>query len=269
MNVTVFASQIAALIGMHKYQDADQALVDQWYMTDVSGCIDAIVASGKQSAADHVLTKQQFKLCEDTVTRAASAPDAQAFRNTLDAVQDTRVRKIAESSASKSRGCLQENSAIDTYEKQHNKQVRERNSQLFKKQIRVSGDTITVMGRVDGIIDGNEITEMKNRMRGFFAHVPLYEKVQTQTYLWLTGMSRCRLVQHFHGQTKEDIIERDEGFWNDDIVPGLTRFMGRLSILLNSSDELHESFTRELLVEKNLLPAKYVEVVQKRVNTHT
>jgi hypothetical protein len=104
----------------------------------------------------------------------------------------------------KARGCAGESSATDAYERHTAIRVVHRNDKFYKRCLR-SDDSVAVGGRVDGIsADGTKLVEVKCRQRRLFSYLPEYENVQIHSYMWLTGIHECELVQRYGGETRID-----------------------------------------------------------------
>lgn len=92
---------------------------------------------------------------------------------------------------------------MDKYEKDNNSLILRRNSILYKKSLtsfELNGNKfeIVVGGKVDGIDKDGNIVETKNRRYKLFDSIPIYEKVQMETYMWLTNKNKCIHIQNFN-----------------------------------------------------------------------
>jgi hypothetical protein len=264
MAIVLYASRLAGFAGLHKYADPLQALIDQWYFTDTAGCVQAILDHGTADVNQHLLTDAQVAAYNSVMERAMAAPDAKAFADVLRSESDPAVQERVRAEASKARGTRDEGRALDQYEVQTGLQVTDRNDKLYRYEVSW-GDVppptqrkVVIVGRVDGIADG-QLTEVKNRMKGFFAHIPLYERVQVQCYMKMTGLTTCRFVQRYNDQIREEVEEFDDHFWNVGILPSLARSIEQLEALLQEDVE-----TQRRLLASGKLPEKYVERKQKR-----
>lgn len=264
MAIVLYASRLAGFAGLHKYQDATQCLLDQWWHSDTAGCLQAILEHGTSDVSAHLLSESQQATYEATMERAMDAEDANAFAKVLSAVQDPAVLERVRSEASKARGTRDEAKALEQYEVQAGVNVTDRNDKLYRYEIDwndVPAPTerkVLIVGRVDGVADG-ELTEVKNRMKGFFGSIPMYERVQVQCYLKMTGFSRCRFVQRFNNKIKEEIETFDEQFWNQAILPSLARSIVELEALLAGDVE-----AQRRALSSGKLPEKYVERSQRK-----
>lgn len=94
--------------------------------------------------------------------------------------------------------------------------------------INIRGTAYQIVGRIDRYqnrLDGTKVlVEIKNRTKGLFNKVRLYEMVQVQTYLQMLGLQDARLVEQFNQERKHYMIERDQKSWDENILPKLVEF---------------------------------------------
>lgn len=117
--------------------------------------------------------------------------------------QDLRMR----------RGNIKENANLNVIQSKKNIKIGKRNSQMFTKEL-YRGDKYVVVlrGMVDGMTD-DTIIESKNRTRELFKVLREYEQVQLESYMFLSGLHKAILTEHYNDT--EFCIEyaHDEGFW--------------------------------------------------------
>jgi hypothetical protein len=119
--------------------------------------------------------------------------------------QDLRMR----------RGNIKEDINLNKIQKKENIQIDQRNSKMYTKELyRCDKYVIILRGKVDGQ-SGDKIIESKNRTRCLFNELRDYEKVQLECYMYLTGLKKALLTEHYN-QT-ENCIEyiHDDIFWNE------------------------------------------------------
>jgi succinate dehydrogenase flavin-adding protein (antitoxin of CptAB toxin-antitoxin module) len=259
---TIYASNLAAVAGLHKYKDFEQAILDQWYVSDKSGCKIAIEKYATITADELVLHDEQRTSYEQKIQEAVSAPTSKDLQKVLNTVHDITVRDQVRSDANKARGILNEDTILQNIEKKYSTKITDRNDKLFIKFIEWNENQlipkdvrVKVIGRIDGWCrDTNEITEVKNRASRFFTSVPLYERVQVQVYLWMTDAPRCRFVQSLDGNLRETIIDRDLGFLNNSIFPELAGSIALHCMLIDGDKD-----EQRALLSKKKLPEKFVQ----------
>jgi len=104
----------------------------------------------------------------------------------------------------------------------------------------IEGTKYQIVGRIDRLQlhdDGSRtLVEIKNRTRGLFNTVRDYEEVQCQTYLqMLKDIEYCRLIEQYNDEKKSYLIQRDDGKWNNDILPKLQNFCEHFHNMLSES----------------------------------
>ena len=67
---------------------------------------------------------------------------------------------------------------------------------------------------MDGISD-DYIIETKNRTKRLFNHIPDYEKVQLETYMFLSGLNKAIHIEHYNENSNEIEYIHNETFWNE------------------------------------------------------
>lgn len=92
----------------------------------------------------------------------------------------------------------------------------------------IKGTRYEIVGRIDRYQnkeDGTKtLVEIKNRTKGLFNKVRLYEMIQVQTYLQMTGMTEARLIEQYNDIRKSYNIEKDQISWDNNIFPKLVEF---------------------------------------------
>jgi hypothetical protein len=118
-----------------------------------------------------------------------------------------------------------------------------------------------VIGRVDGIIPGTMIFELKHRQARLFNELRRYEQVQCMLYMKMAKINRCILVETYEGAQifyemyinpgsgrltyrKEGSESFQESFYWSDIIDGLKDVVGKL----NNAEENPKA--REILKSK-------------------
>jgi len=85
-----------------------------------------------------------------------------------------------------------------------------------------------IVGRIDRyqlMEDGSkQLVEIKNRAKGLFNKVRIYEMIQVQTYLQMLDLKDARLIEQYNNERKHYMIERDQTSWDENIMPKLTEF---------------------------------------------
>jgi hypothetical protein len=113
---------------------------------------------------------------------------------------------------SRTTGVLKESAIVDSLEADcPRRPIRSRNNTMRYKELAVQpGWRILVGGKPDGVQEGGDIVEAKNRQNRLFRAVPEYEKVQVQLYLWLFDSRKCHFREQFHEANWTTTIERND-----------------------------------------------------------
>jgi hypothetical protein len=113
------------------------------------------------------------------------------------------------------RGNIKEDSNLNKIQDKKNIKIDQRNSKMYTKELlRTDKYIIMIRGKVDGVSDGMLI-ETKNRTNRLFKTLRDYEKVQLETYMFLTGINHSLLTEHYNDESFEISYSHDEEFWND------------------------------------------------------
>ena len=301
MMLVLYASELAACVGMNKYRSVDDArpcVWKRWYPssfrvasergllvqktsaemvtslgTSVCSLVSAAVSSGTEKAAtDIVDTAMKEKANADTrkvvdailaakldkqkITDACKTlVGAQMVANTLNEkltegcgaadvkrlidsvlIQDVKeAKESVMSEVNKRRGTKNEHHGIELYEKSKCVKLHDKNSMFYKKCIGETsvGTKVFVGGRVDGLLE-DRVVEVKCRRNRLFDTLPLYEKVQTQAYLFLTDKPIVEVVQRHDGATRSEEYVTDAEFWHE-VCEAALKFASELESLAHTT----------------------------------
>jgi len=227
-SVCFFASEVAALAGLHCYSPALQALVRCWLRHDraslrswerrtggaelperifarhanarVHAAVRAAVVTG-----DGSLPKQAQARIEEAVRVSGAPPEL------WQVVSDEALGK-----ARRGRGTRLESTGLDAYERRYGRMVVRRNKDGLRRVFGAGAGLFAVSGRVDGFeeVAGERwVVEHKRRQRKLLDRIPRYEQVQCQTYMQMTGTAACRWVQTFGAQVDARPLARCPKRW--------------------------------------------------------
>jgi len=90
-------------------------------------------------------------------------------------------------------------------------------------------------GRIDGFRKG-VLVEIKNRVNRLFDPLPEYDIIQIQCYMQILNTDCAIVIQKLGDKTKETYVRRDRYQWENEILPGLTKFIQGLFKVLNNTD---------------------------------
>ena len=115
------------------------------------------------------------------------------------------------------RGNIRENRLLDSTQIKIGKKIGKRNSKLYQKVLHTDPKglyDINIRGKVDGICaDG--IIEIKNRTKYLFMELRGYERVQLETYMFLSGLKKCTLVEYYNEESNQIEYEQNDEYWEE------------------------------------------------------
>lgn len=116
-------------------------------------------------------------------------------------------------------GSSRENCHLNHFEKVTSISVVNRNNHLYKKKLfdikaKAVEVEVLLIGQVDGITsDMTTVVETKYRRNCFFEVIPIYEKVQLEGYMYLTGLTKAIHIQNYEGNQKLTNYNQDSKLW--------------------------------------------------------
>lgn len=267
-NVPLFsASQISSIIGLNPFETRSSSICKYWrrikpglYNEAVSRNemrppptmdeIKAVIAQETvaQRLIDTAIADESYvqrKEAVSTVTEAVADKVAEKFGDTIDTRE---LQKSIQSIINTDRGTRDEVQVINSYESREKKVVKGRNDKFYKKYITYTNaegnsSKFAIGGRVDGITEDNVLLEVKNRQRRVLGYVPINELIQISTYLYLTNLDKCQLVECHGGETVKHSIEYDAAFM-DQVIARLTE-MTMILDYLNSDLDAQDALVRD------------------------
>lgn len=258
--VLVYASQLAAFIGQHKYQSPAKAFEMVWNQIDGGNHWGAAVerVNGQSVTRDEavrsICTKYSMNLGEHaTPHRRPARPEADRVvqekqlvvekidnhvKNSSHANKETlrretdAVKEIIFDDISSEYGNQAERRSIKAMNAR-NQQVSHNNSRFYKSVLfesSHSGRRYGIGGRIDGLLSDGTLVEIKNRQNRLFTTIPMYERIQLECYLRLTGAPSAKHVQHLkRSWTKEPDesiteVQKNDEFWIQDLLPRMAKY---------------------------------------------
>ena len=114
------------------------------------------------------------------------------------------------------RGNIKEDSALNKTQKKLDINIGERNVDMYSKELfKTDKCCVIIRGKVDGISKDKKVVETKNRRDRLFNRVPDYEKVQMESYMYLTGFKECIHIENYNDQQNIEEYKHNEEFWLD------------------------------------------------------
>jgi DNA polymerase III epsilon subunit-like protein len=239
--VIIKASEVAACIGKNPYKKSSEVLDDMWKryspetFTGTTKTDRAMEALEHSEAAKYVLNSA-MKAAPKNSDEAEKVfkQAAVQINNNLD-LSNSEKKEVLDHIRSKvytSFGTKSEDKTADKVTEDENVKLI-RDDTFYRIDVaNIEGTKYTVVGKIDRIEereDGSRVlVEIKNRTRGLFGEVRVYEMIQVQTYLQMLGLEKARLVEQYNNETNSKDITRDDKLWNETILPGLVEFCSRL-----------------------------------------
>lgn len=254
------SSSLATAIGMNRYEKISKEFERLWRATssqtftrafekastkDTQTAIDTAIATipsglerviqakkmGERAMCTVTVSQNKTeildKIDEDskTLTKQKKNLD-QAGVDTTEIQKKIEACEIVKAEVTKSvntnYGTHREIDSVQLYEQQEGVTVIRDNKSCWKTR-EIASD-ISLIGRVDGLINNDCVLEVKNRTkkRNLFDSISPLENVQVQAYLFLFDRPRAILLQCFRdsGDTtlKPIAIAKDDVFWNETVV---------------------------------------------------
>lgn len=264
--VCVYASQVAACIGAHRYTKPHEALEAMWQRIDPAGFRDARARTGIAPSAEEAARAavEADPHLRDLVTAAAAPRDTsaevaqhyeRASRSLAELVQGPELQAIDDvlrHAAYTAYGTARETGVL---ERVRDMGIACAPDPAFHKSRQGElplpggrGCPWYIGGRVDAVsTDRTLVIEIKNRVNRLFYRVPEYERVQVQAYMHLLDIDRAMLVEcltlpparpdrgpdmHLHVTH----IPRDREYWDRRVLPPLRTFVEFLVRVLHDRD---------------------------------
>jgi hypothetical protein len=233
----LYASELAAAAGMHRYQSRLDA------MQQVLWRLRAPKTEEERTQFKNAL--EVDSKCSKLINNAfGHLPPARTAREVLERTQDIRrlasatfpdheevVANAAVSSLFTDFGTAMEDSALSMAGSRHLEDwILRREPRFFKVQC---GEGWGVGGRVDALArhkhdeDREVVVEIKNRVRRLFRSVPVYENVQLHAYMHMFDLPQACLVEVFGDESLAHWVDFDASFWKG-CLPALQSFVDEL-----------------------------------------
>ena len=267
----VYASQVAACVGMNKYRRPYEALEQMWERVDPGSFRAAMLRAG-QKTSEEALTEVMARddRVRDVLDRSL-VPDldasdavaheyAEASRRLGGLRLDLEDRRLVDDAVRRNMFTTYGN----RFEKPALRYLREAcgvnvspDPRFHKREqglVSHGGERVPwyVGGKVDAVSpDGQLVVEIKNRVHRLFYRAPLADCVQLQCYMHVLDAPRGMLMECLRRQARRDDdgedagldavvhsnvvpVARDDEFWARQVVPKLQAFVEFLARLLET-----------------------------------
>lgn len=241
--VVIKASDVAACVGLHNYKPRTEVLDEMWKKNHPNNFTgetreDRNLKALEQSEEAQELLKSvlNHKPKNSDEVREIVSLSCQIIQQDqkLNSEQKTMVCDHLRKMMYTTHGTNSEDITADLDE---TKLLRDDTYYKYSV-ITINGTEYQIVGRIDRYHireDGTKVlVEIKNRTRGLFNKVRLYEMVQVQTYLQMLDIQDARLVEQFNEERKHYLIERDQKSWDEKIMPKLVEFCKTLHHYMSS-----------------------------------
>jgi DNA polymerase III epsilon subunit-like protein len=231
--VVIKASDVAACICLHPYKSACEVLDDMWkkYTPDTfkgetrdDRNMRALESSSEAQRLLKAVLSLQPKDSTDVQSLVDTSVDIIKKDDKLSNAQKSMVCDHIRKMIYTNHGIRSEDTTADLDESELHK------DETFYTHpvITIEGTQYEIVGRIDRyqlLEDGTKtLVEIKNRTKALFCKVRVYEMIQVQTYLQMTGMVSARLIEQHNQVRMSYLIEKDSESWTDTIIPKLTEF---------------------------------------------
>ena len=245
------ASEVAGLIGRHKYTTTSKAVADvfarhhktRWNCaktragvmdpTEIGrialrGCGAAKTAIGEAVVAG---TKEATERALENVLDALMCQEQGVMTRTRRQEFDKRAKcavDVAKKIIYTEIGKNKEDKGLDQHAKKIGRDVGRRNASYH----RLDGPGFIVWGMIDGYDETTRtVIEHKQRQNRLFRRLPNYERVQCFLYMRMTNSRKATLVQTFGDEQSTFDVFWDDEEW-ESIYAGIIEAVGNLNQLL-------------------------------------
>ena len=249
----VGASEVANLINVNPHVSVGDAVERLWEKNNKKSFAEALARHKLQAFAPEERLKDLGLL--GLVSAAVETEDpterAKQVRRAVKAATSEQDKSVVRDFINTSRGIRDEKKTFKTLQELVPSAKFEPDGSLYQRCVQIPGSNVEYL--LSGYIDGvernqNRVIEIKNRQHRFFNHVPLYEQVQCQAYLFLTELEVCEHTESFRSELKTTTLRFEPFFWNH-IVQRLNRVVLSLHWLLKDIN-LQDEFLRSRVVQE-------------------
>lgn len=235
--IIIKASEVAACIGKNPYKKPYEISDEIWKkycpetFTGITKTDQAKTYLSKSKEAQDALTSaiaSKTEKSDDTQTIIKSAEERINSDTSLTMSEKREVNSYIRSKINTNFGTRSEDKTSAKVEAAEGV-VLMKDDNFYSIDITIiNGTRYVITGKIDRIeaqSDGSRVlVEIKNRTRGLFNAVRVYEMIQVQTYLQMLKLDTARLIEQYNDETSSNIINRDQNYWDVDVMPKLVEF---------------------------------------------
>lgn len=258
--VFVGASEIANLINANPHVSVGDSVERLWERNNSRKFKEALARNKLQSFTQEERLKELgvFELATSVVETEDSKEYEQQLMKTLKRATTIQDRTVIKDFINASRGIKQERITFESLKQKHPSAKLNTDGNLYQKTINIPDTEIEYMisGYIDGVeLNNQRIIEIKSRQNRLFNHVPLYEQVQCQAYLFLTGLTVCEHTESFRGILQSTTLHYEPIFWNHVIE--------RLNKVILAFDRL----LKDVTLQDNFLRTRRLVAITQEAST--
>lgn len=251
----IYASQIGAILGVNKYQNVVDIVLDIWQRSYKLNFNRTVRQIERQTKVKYRCAESDIEIMmrlargrglhiEKEITECLGSDDIgmlmfkqQQIMKKVGSVMvgedKINFERALKNAAHTSFGTKEEGSAVAAYEKARGDGTKVLLDSRFIKmpvyQDVAKHELWYVGGKIDGYLEDGTLIEVKNRMYRFFNRVRNYENAQIQTYLRILDLKKAHLVESLKTGSEADVnvlpVERNDVYWDNYVVPHLLGFI--------------------------------------------
>ena len=258
----VSASEIANLISANPYVPVGDAVERLWEKNNKRTFAEALARNKLQSFTQEERLKELgvLEMAAAVVESEDVKEYEQGLRKTLTRATTPRDKSVIRDYINTSRGIKHEKTTFEDLQRKDPSAKLDTDAKRYQQTISIPNSELQylISGYIDGVETNNQrIIEIKNRQSRLFNHVPLYEQVQCQAYLFLTGLEVCEHTESFRGALLTTTLRWEPVFW--------TAVVERLNKVVLAVDHLlKDAVVQDLFLESRDLFASTKGKIDKR-----
>jgi hypothetical protein len=254
---------------MNTHVSVGEAVERLWQKNNKRSFAEALARSGLRAFTLEERMEEMGVL--DIATAVVETDDPKKYREQIkEALKQTvtaQDKKIVRDFVNTSRGIKHEKTTLENLRQQDPTAGVSSDGNLYRKIISIPDSPLeyVISGYIDGIeLNNNRIIEIKNRQIRLLNEVPIYEQVQCQAYLFLTGVPICEHTESYRGRLQTTTLHFDPLFWAQ-VIERLSRIVAVYDVLMGDS-KVQDTFlqTRDLFTAIQIKVEKTEDLVAGR-----
>jgi len=240
--IFVGASEVGNLINLNPYVKVSDALERLWEKNNKRSFSEALARNGFRSftSKERLKTLGLLEAATSIIETDIHEKFEKQLKEVLLEAPTAQDRAVIRDFVHTSRGTKTEKKTFDALQTQRGKL--QPDNKLYKRLVHIPDANVEyfISGYIDGIeLHRGRLIEIKSRQNRLFGHVPLYEQVQCQAYMFLTGLKTCEHTESFEGKTKSTTLDYEEAFWEEVISQLNSVVVAFVKILKSQSYQDH------------------------------